>query len=81
MFILTCLLVAQFIFSLVIFTVHFVTQEGVCRKLWFRGVLSIRRGYFRVIFVMINMLTSDSIMIMIRNLYVLDLLLGDRHGY
>ena len=50
-------------------------------KIVVRGVLSIRRGYFRVIFVMINMLTSESIMIMIRYSYVLDILLGDRHGH
>ena len=81
MFILTCLLVAQFIFSLVIFTVHFVTQEGVCWKYrWLRGDASMR-GYFRVILVMILVLTSESIMIMIRYSFVLDILLGDRYGH
>ena len=70
----------HFIFSLVIFTVHFVTRKGCVENRWLRGVASMR-GYFRVILVMILVLTSESIMIMIRYSFVLDILLGDRYGH
>ena len=66
MFILTCLLVAQFIFSLVIFTVHFVTRGRGVLKIGDSGVVAFYFGLFVVILVMVNVLTSESTLTMFR---------------
>ena len=56
-------------------------EEGVCWKLVIPGFVAFYFGLFVVILVMVNVLTSESIMIMIRNSCVLDILLDDRHGH